>query len=186
MKDRAIVPMALAVMATVALVRLGAQTAAPARGPENAALHIEAFLDFEAESSARLSVVLEALSDQEPNRVRLTFRHLPAASGNDVPPAHLAAAAAEAQGRFWEMASVLFANRDRHKPADLSGMAAQIGLDTRRFAADLEAPATRAAIEADLERAKELGVTTAPTIVANGSVLSTRLNLEDLRALIPQ
>lgn len=185
MNGRAIVTMALAVMATVAVVQLGAQTAAPARGPENAALQIEAFLDFEAESSARVSVVLQALTDQEPDRVRLTFRHLPASS-NDVPPAHLAAAAADAQGRFWEMASVLFANRDRHKPADLSGMAAQIGLDTRRFAADLEAPATRAAIEADLERAKELGVTTAPTIVANGSVLSTRLNLEDLRALIPQ
>ncbi len=186
MNDRAIVTMALAVVATVAVVQVGAQTTAPARGPENATLHIEAFLDFEDESSARLSVVLQALADQEPDRVRLTFRHLPAAGSKDVPPAHLAAAAADAQGRFWEMASVLFANRDRHKPADVSGMAAQIGLDPRRFAADLEAPATRAPIETDRERAKELGVTTAPTIVANGSVLSATPTMEDLRGLIPQ
>lgn len=183
MNGRAIANVGLAVIA--AAVQLSAQTAAPARGPENAALHIEAFLDFEAESSVRLSVVVQALADQEPERVRVTFRHLPASS-TDVPAAHLAAAAADAQGRFWEMASVLFANRDRHTPADLSAMAAQIGLDVRRFAADLEAPATRGAIEADLERAKELGVAKAPTIVANGTILTNVPTLDDLRALIPQ
>ena len=63
MNDRAIVTMALAVVATFAVVQVRAQTAAPVRGPENAALQIEAFLDFEGESSARLSVVLQALTE---------------------------------------------------------------------------------------------------------------------------
>jgi len=53
------------------------------------------------------------------------------------PNARLAAEAAGAQGRFWEMHDLLYSNQDRLFESDLLRHAAPLGLDAGRFERDL-------------------------------------------------
>jgi protein-disulfide isomerase len=101
--------------------------------------------------------------------ILFAFRHFPLSEIH--PHARLAAEAAEAagaQGRFWQMHELLFANQLALMPADLVTYAAAIRLDIARFADDLEhhryAPVVREHFLSGLRS----GVNGTPTFFVNG------------------
>jgi Na+/H+ antiporter NhaA/glutaredoxin len=101
--------------------------------------------------------------------LRYVWRHLPL---TDVHPhALLAAEGAEAaarQGSFWPMHDQLLAHQDALTADDLLRYAAQLGLDTGRFTADLSRHAGEAKISEDVDSADLSGVTGTPTFFVNG------------------
>jgi protein-disulfide isomerase len=133
----------------------------PVRGPEDGKLEIVVFSDFSCPMCARVHEWLKALDAP----ARVAFRHLPL--GPPGPPA-FAAAAAHEQGRFWEFADVLFRHRTELDPAKLTEYAAEAKLDLEKFRACLASDRPRAAVAADAEEARALGVQTAPTLFLNG------------------
>jgi protein-disulfide isomerase len=82
--------------------------------------------------------------------------------------AALAAEAADAQGKFWEMHELLFRRQPFLEDRELLADARLLGLDEERFLADLEAQTGLPRIEADVRSAELNGVEGTPTIFVNG------------------
>jgi protein-disulfide isomerase len=137
------------------------------RGSEKAPVTVIVFSDFESFPCARSAAVLAGIL--EANRdVRLIFKHAPGATNPNAMLAHEAALAAGAQGKFWEMHNVLFANQQHLTDADLVGYARQIGLNLPTLEQAFARHSYRPVIESDLAEARGLGVTTTPTFFVNG------------------
>ena len=109
------------------------------------------------------------------------FRHFPLSEVH--PRARLAAEAAEAaaaQGRFWQMHELLFANQQALMPADLLTYAAAIRLDIDRFAADLEGHRYAPAVREHFLSGLRSGVNGTPTFFVNGLRHNGAYDLESL------
>jgi Na+/H+ antiporter NhaA len=138
------------------------------RGPEKAPVTVVEYGDFECPYCGRAEPVIRELL-AESGDVRYAWRHLPL---TDVHPhAQLAAEAAEAagvQGAFWEMHDTLLRHQDALRPGDLVGYAAELGLDTERFARDLRTHAFAARVAEDVDTADQGNVSGTPTFFING------------------
>jgi Na+/H+ antiporter NhaA len=138
------------------------------RGPMKAPVTVVEYGDFECPYCGRAEpAIRELLADF--GDVRYVWRHLPL---TDVHPhAELAAEAAEAaaaQGAFWEMHDTLLRHQDELRPGDLIGYAADLGLDTERFARDLRTHAFAAHVAEDVDTADLGSVSGTPTFFING------------------
>ena len=139
------------------------------RGPQDAALTLIEYGDFQCPYCARAHAALSGMAD-ELGSIRLVFRHLPLADFH--PLAELAAEAAEAaasQGRFWDMHDLLLERQDEvTDQQDLALLAESIGLDIDRFRAEVLGREHRQRVQGDLERAHHDGATGTPTFFING------------------
>jgi Na+/H+ antiporter NhaA len=137
------------------------------RGPEDAAVTLVEYGDFECPYCGRAERVIRELLAEEGD-VRYVWRNLPL---NDVhPSAQLAAEAAEAaarQGKFWEMHDALL-EQDDLGPSALLQTARRLGLDTEQFMYDVREHAGAAHIAADVDSADLSGVSGTPTFFING------------------
>ena len=83
-----------------------------ARGPEGAPVTLVKYGDYECPYCGELHPVLKELQERAVERVRFVFRHFPLDSVHPrARRAALAAEAAGAQGRFWEMHDLLYENQ---------------------------------------------------------------------------
>jgi protein-disulfide isomerase len=139
------------------------------RGPEDAALTLIEYGDFQCPYCARAHAALVELAD-EMQGIRLVYRHLPLSDLH--PLAELAAEAAEAagsQGKFWDMHDVLFEQqREVMDEQDLAELAESLELDIGRFRADVQERRHRARVQRDLERAHHDGASGTPSFYING------------------
>jgi Na+/H+ antiporter NhaA len=154
------------------------------RGPEESLVTMVEYGDFECPYCGMAEpAVRELLRDY--GEVRYVWRHLPL---TDVHPnAQLAAEAAEAagkQGAFWEMHDLLLDHQDALQPRDLVGYADSLGLDTRRFAADLRKHAGMAHVSEDLESADLSSVSGTPTFFINGKRHYGAYDIETLKKAV--
>jgi Na+/H+ antiporter NhaA len=154
------------------------------RGPEESMVTMVEYGDFECPYCGMAEpAVRELLRDY--GEVRYVWRHLPL---NDVHPnAQLAAEAAEAagkQGAFWEMHDLLLDHQDALHPRDLIGYADSLGLDTRRFAADLRRHAGLPHVAEDLESADLSSVSGTPTFFINGKRHYGAYDIETLKKAV--
>ncbi len=145
------------------------------RGNANAPVTLEEFGDFECPSCGTYSVELKKIESEFGDRLRVIFREYPL---YPTPHKHalIAAQAAEAaglQGRFWEMHDKLYENQKAWSEAtDVMPMfidyARQIGIDTDRFARELNGEAVAVRLTQDGIRAHAHGVTSTPAFFVNG------------------
>jgi protein-disulfide isomerase len=139
------------------------------RGPQDAALTLIEYGDFQCPYCARAHAALTGLAD-EVGGIRLVFRHLPLSDMH--PLAELAAEAAEAaasQGKFWDMHDMLFEQqRQVMDKQDLAVLAESIDLDIERFRVEVLERRHRPRVQGDLERARHDGAIGTPTFFING------------------
>ncbi|HMH37506.1 MAG TPA: Na+/H+ antiporter NhaA, partial [Streptosporangiaceae bacterium] len=138
------------------------------RGADQALVTLVEYGDYECPFCGLAEpMIRELLADD--GDLRYVWRHLPL---TDVHPhALLAAEGAEAaarQGSFWPMHDQLLTHQDALTADDLLRYAAQLGLDTGRFTADLRRHAGEAKITEDVDSADLSGVTGTPTFFVNG------------------
>ncbi len=94
--------------------------------------------------------------------------------GQESTDAARAGYAANQQGRFWDMWATLYANQGLHENggafsrARLDAMAAGLGLDTGRFAADFDSAAAAAFVSEGATAAQAAGVDSTPTLIVDG------------------
>ena len=128
------------------------------------------FADFECpycrDAAPSLARVLARLD----GRVRLRFRHFPiVAKHPHAERAALAAEAAGAQGRFWEMHDLLYGHQKALEDADLVGYAGELGLDVERFTGDLRSGRFAPLVEADRAEGLQRRITGTPAFYIDGA-----------------
>jgi protein-disulfide isomerase len=155
----------------------------PARGPANAPVTIVEFTDFQCPACAAMHPVLEEVLKSYGDKVRFVVRDFPLNRHEHARKAAEAANAANAQGKFFEYAALLFKRQQALDIPSLKKYASELGLDRARFDAALDRGTYAAEVKHDLEDGELYGVEVTPTIFINGVQLQT-LSAEGLRAAI--
>jgi protein-disulfide isomerase len=152
-----------------------------AQGPATAAVTLVQYGDFECPYTRLSTHVVQAIQQQLGAQLRFVFRNFPL---TEIHPhalhAALAAEAAAAQGRFWEMHDHIFHHQHTLEDADLENMAQAVGLDMLEYARVVTEPGTFQHIEADVEGGERSGVQGTPTFFINGILYQGDWTKEDL------
>jgi protein-disulfide isomerase len=162
-------------------------TGAPAKGAQNPKLTIVEFSDFQCPYCSVAVLQADAVLKMYPNDVRLVFKQFPLDELH--PQARFAAEAslaAHAQGKFWEMHDKLFANGRRLSRESIVALAASIGLDMKRFTADLDSGKYKKAVQDDLAEGVSIGIQGTPSFYLNGRKYNGPFDTGTLKPLIDQ
>jgi len=156
----------------------------PTKGPEDAPITIVEFSDYQCPFCARSEPLVHEALAAYPSKARLVYKHFPLTSIHpQAMSAALAAAAAQRQGKFWEMHDKLFANQRALAPEQIKEYARQVGLDMPKFERDLQSDEVKTAVQEDIKLAQRVGVRGTPTIFVNGKILQNR-TLDGFKELI--
>src|SRR5262249_35620269 len=148
------------------------------QGPLDARVTLLQYGDFQCPHCASFFPRLMEVAHELRDSVRVAFRHFPLADVH--PQATRAAEAAEAaasQARFWEMASLLYANQDRLDDDSLVRYAKKLNLDARRFRKELGAGVHAPRVRSDYLGGQRSGVQGTPTMFINGERYLGKLEL---------
>ncbi|MDB4960641.1 MAG: Na+/H+ antiporter NhaA [Myxococcales bacterium] len=138
-------------------------------GPTNARVSLVEYGDFECPYCGRAYFEVHQVLRRMRGQVQFVFRHFPLSDMH--PHALLAAEAAEAagaQGKFWEMYSLLFENQRYLEYRDLLGYARDLELDMREFRAALEDHRFLPRVREDFASGVRSGVNGTPCFFING------------------
>jgi protein-disulfide isomerase len=179
--------MTLALLAMMVAAQAAVATPTPpVPAPPPARVEIVLYSDFQCPFCAQFAQSYRELQTRGVDGVETTiqFKHFPLSIHPAAQLAHQAAAAAKAQGKFWEMHDLLFANQHRVQRADLLDYGRKLGLDIGRFEKDLDSESIKQAIAADLSEGNKVGVEGTPTYTINGKVYSGTKPFAQLEQLI--
>jgi protein-disulfide isomerase len=156
----------------------------PVKGPADAAITLVEFSDFQCPYCAKAISKLDAVLKAYPTKVKLIFKQFPLDSHGQALLAAQAAIAANLQGKFWPLHDLMFANRTNLARPALMAMAGKVGLDMKRFTADLDSMPVRKAVEKDAADGEKAGVEGTPTVFINGQRYNGSLELEPMKQVI--
>ncbi len=136
------------------------------------------YLDFECPPCAVYHPIVQQLRDDFAGELLVVRRHFPLTSIH--PNAFAAGVAAEAagrQGKFDEMADLLFQNQadwssEAQPTPKFESYANDLGLDPTQFATDLADPSLAARVQRDSDAATSLGLTGTPSFYLQGERLT--------------
>ena len=119
-----------------------------------------------------------------PTQTKLIFKQFPLESHPQASISAAAALAAQRQGKFWEMHYALFANRDKLSRKTIMDLATGLGLDLKRFGADLDSPEIKKVVARDTEDGEHIGVDSTPTLFINGQRYNGSLAFDAIKPVI--
>ncbi len=154
------------------LTSVGSADMTYSKGPETAKVTILEFTDFQCPFCSRGNQTLQQLLKEYPNDIKVIYRSFPLSIHPDAPLAAEAALAAGAQGKFWEMHDLLFANQKSLKMNDLLSYAKTLGLDVKKFQKSLDGREFQKQVETDMAFGKMLKVSATPTFFINGNKIT--------------
>ena len=150
-------------------------------GPEHAPVTVVEYADFECPICKQAAPAMKLLLRHFPEEVRIVFRHFPLEGVH--PHALAAAEAAEvagAQGKFWEMHDLLFANQLHLKANNLRSYAEQLRLDMSRYTAEMDDEIYRQRVREHIESGRQSGVRSTPGVFINGAVQDLSAGMQPL------
>lgn len=159
------------------------------RGPEEAAVTLVQYGDFECPSCRDMYPVIRRIQNRVGTRLRLVFRHFPLTDqhAHAQQAAEAAeAAAAESEKKFWKMHDLLYEHQNALTQDDLEEYASDIGLNHEQFIKALFAGTYRNRIQEDVRSGQQSGVGGTPTFFINGERYDGPLKFEPLLAAIAE
>jgi protein-disulfide isomerase len=144
----------------------------PTLGNEDAKVHVVEFLDPACETCAQFYPLVKQILAENPNRLRLSVRHVAFHEGSDYAVRVLEAS--RRQDKYWQTleallsSQALWAPRHTVRPDLIGDAIAGVGLDVEQLKVDMYAPEVTQRIERDLSDAKALKVTATPEYFVNG------------------
>jgi protein-disulfide isomerase len=139
------------------------------------------FADFECPACGAEYPTVKKLEDAYGDKVRFVYRNFPIPGHVNGIPAAYAAGAAGNQGKFFEMAGLLFTNQGTWTAMDsatlattLDGYAKSMGLNMDKFHADINSDAVKAKVDKDAQSGVKAGVDSTPTFFLNGVLTQSR------------
>lgn len=164
----------------------------PYRGSAEKNLELVEFADFQCPHCKAAQANMEKLATDFPN-ARIVFQNDPIES---IHPESLTAAeygicVAKLAGntQFFQFAAAVFEAQEGLASADgatltLNSAVTKAGLDPAKVAACASTPETKAAVDASLQLAKDLDVTSVPTLVVNGREIPANAPYETLKQIV--
>lgn len=145
------------------------------------------FGDYQCPYCAQASPVIQQLLADYGDQLRFVFRDFPLSQHANAQLAAEAAKAAGAQGKYWEMHSVLYDNQTAWQSAGnaqplFEQYAQDLELDMDAFSAALNDRTYRTQVQQGMIDGNTLGVSSTPTFFVNGGRFEG--SLMDLRLLI--
>jgi protein-disulfide isomerase len=161
----------------------------PMLGTANAKVHIVEFLDPACETCAMFFPVVKQMLADNPDKIRLSIRHVPFHQGSEYVVRLLEAS--RKQDKYWQTLEALLASQAQWAPhhtvrPDLVGPAlAGVGLTTEQLMADMNAPEVAQRMQRDIDDARALKVTATPEYFVNGRPLPS-FGLQQLQDLVAE
>lgn len=141
----------------------------PEKGAAHAAVTLVEWADFECPFCGQAAPEINRLIEKYPEHVQLVFKHYPLSAHQHAEVAARAAVAAAKQGKFWQLHRALFENQEKGLSREtIEKLAAEAGLDMKRFRQDLESEAAADFVNRDRKQAEKLGLKGTPMIYVNG------------------
>ena len=138
-------------------------------GPADAPITLVEYGDYQCPDCGTAHPVVKKLRRRLGDRLRVVYRNFPCPEAHPrAQQAAEAAAAAAAQGKFWEMHDLLFERQRALADADLAGRATGLGLDVDRFTRELAEHVYAPRVRGDILGGMRSGVNRAPTFFING------------------
>lgn len=156
----------------------------PSRGAEAPIVDLVIFVDYRSAASRTLTTTVGVLVDRYPGAVRLEVRHLPGGSSEQARAPHLAAIAAAAQGRFWDMHALLLGAAQGFGLRDILHIARVLGLDDARLLDDIEADDSARILQRDRVWADQVGIERAPALLLGSRVVTGVPSIEQIDELV--
>nr|WP_315224579.1 thioredoxin domain-containing protein [uncultured Albidiferax sp.] len=159
----------------------GLSAADHTQGDAGARLTLVEYGDYACPACIQAEPLVRQLLETQGHRLRFVFRHYPLVEVH--PQAELAAEAAEAaaaQGQFWPMHHLLFAQKQHLDAAALAGYAEAIGLDMLRYHGEMNDRIYTQRVQEHRRAADRSGVHTTPTFFLNDAVVDVSLGFDKL------
>jgi protein-disulfide isomerase len=156
-----------------------------AHGPEDAPYTLVEYGDYECPDCGRLYVILRDLQNDIASRLRVVFRHYPLSGiHHHAQQAAEAAEAVGAQGKFWEMHTLLFERQDALRTKDLIRYAGELSLDVERFRNELKNATYSERVRADFIAGVQNGVNHTPGLFLNSVRYEGNWDRESIETLL--
>ncbi len=163
------------------------------RGPENAPVTIIEYADYQCPACAAYYPTVERLVSEASTTVRFVARHFPLAQHRNAVGAAQAAEAAGKQGKYWDMAGLLYDNQTAWEKLTVAqatdvfkGYAERLKLDMVAYDADVKSPDIKAKIEADRADGIKIGVNSTPSFFINGKSIINPAGYEAFKKLVDE
>jgi protein-disulfide isomerase len=150
-------------------------------GPDHAPVTVVEYGDFECPNCKQAAPAVKLLLERFDQKVRFVWRNFPLEAVH--PHALLAAEAAEcagAQGKFWQMHELLFANQDHLKPKNLHGYAEQLGLDMALYTSEMDDHVYLQRVREHIDSALKSGARGTPAFFVNGMIQDVSFGMHSL------
>ncbi len=139
------------------------------QGNESAPIELVEYGDYQCPHCGRAYPIIKKIQERLGDKLKFVFRNFPLAEAHpDAVHAAIAAEAASAQDKFWEMHDIIFENQENLGDPDLVTYAKKTGLNTAKFKADFEKPEFLGKVESDFESGIRSGVNGTPSFFING------------------
>lgn len=150
-------------------------------GRTDAAVTVVEYGDLECPNCKQAAPAVKLLLQRFAARIRFAYRHFPL---EEVHPHAIAAAeaaeSAGAQGRFWPMHDLLFANQAHLKPHQLREYAERLQLDIARYTFEMNDHVHLQRIREHMQNGLESGVRSTPTFFVNRKLQDVSFGLPAL------
>ncbi len=161
-------------------------------GPEDAAVTIIEYGDFQCPICGELEPTLAQLRADYPEDVRFVFRHFPLINTHDKAALSLAAAeAAGFQDKFWEMHDLLYARQTEWSALSLpdfrtwvTAAAVELGLNENQFSGALISQTYADMAQNAFEEASGLGIPGTPFLIINGLIYNGPTDYDNLSVIV--
>jgi len=150
---------------------------------EDAKLVLFEYSDFQCPGCSGMASILGVFLEEHPE-AQLVYRHFPLSFHELALLTAEASEAAGAQGKFWDMHDLLFAQvgeweilSQEEARAKMSGYAEQLGLDVERFDQELDDGTYAEKVQSDYQQALTLGLPGTPTFIFDNVLFPSDIGL---------
>lgn len=151
----------------------------PVKGNKDAKVILVEFADFQCSHCSEAAKVFDKISKKMGTKIGYYFKNFPLGSPTSTLAAS-AALAAHQQNKFWPMHDLLFKNQRILDEDKIQTIAQKIGLNMKRFNADLKNPEVIAQVNIDRGEGEKAGLSGTPTLYINGRLYLGEKSEEDI------
>jgi protein-disulfide isomerase len=154
----------------------------PVVGNVNGDVTVVEFFDYRCPYCKRVSDSLMTLVKDDPN-VKVVFKEFPILGPESVVAARIALAA-HRQGKYEQVHTAFMAHKGSFEQSDLLELAASVGADPAKLAADMQDPAIQGQLLATESLAAALGITGTPGFLFGKKLIPGAVSLEDMKNFV--
>jgi len=161
------------------------------RGPENAPVTLIEYADYQCPTCSSFNPIIERLIANSSTTLRFITRHFPLAQHQNAVITAQAVEAAGKQGKYWDMAALLYDNQTSWENLSNSeaiklfkGYAERLTLKIDQYETDFNSAEIKAKIDGDRADGLKIGVSGTPTFFVNGVSIVNPSNYDAFKVII--